>query len=304
MIRGIFFQTKPGFKFFLSLFIIFFSFLFFYVFGIVFVQLFFKVDIIHNPHVLTNYSNPEIIPVLKFFQLIQSIGLFLLPPLIIGFLFYHSIKDFLRFHKTSIWFVLLCIAAILAFIPFTNLLSYLNGKLQLPSFMSDVEKWMKESENNAYTLTSLFLVAKSPLEFLYNVILIAIIPAISEELLFRGLFQRLFTEWTHRIHLSIWISAILFSAIHFQFYSFLPRLFLGLIFGYLLEYTGTIWIPIVAHFVNNFVGVAVTYFIPSIESVNLIPDNLSVTNIIYGIFGGFIGFTFVYLIIRKTNRIL
>ncbi len=123
-------------------------------------------------------------------------------------------------------------------------------------------------------------------------------------MLFRGLFQRLFTEWTHRIHLSIWISAILFSAIHFQFYSFLPRLFLGLIFGYLLEYTGTIWIPIVAHFVNNFVGVAVTYFIPSIESVNLIPDNLSVTNIIYGIFGGFIGFTFVYLIIRKTNRIL
>lgn len=109
-------------------------------------------------------------------------------------------------------------------------------------------------------------------------LLIALVPAIGEELLFRGVFQRLFTEWFRNIHWGIWISAILFSAIHFQFFGFLPRLFLGVIFGYLLELTSSMWVPIVAHFVNNLTGVIIAFFISPDSVINQPINNLHYSN--------------------------
>ncbi len=79
-----------------------------------------------------------------------------------------------------------------------------------------------------------------------------------EEFLFRGVIQRLFTEWTRNRHVGIWIAAFLFSFIHFQFYGFLPRFLLGLYFGYLLVWSSSIWVPVTGHFINN--GVAVLYY--------------------------------------------
>jgi membrane protease YdiL (CAAX protease family) len=90
--------------------------------------------------------------------------------------------------------------------------------------------------------------------------MIGIIPAIGEELLFRGVIQRIFTEWTKNIHWGIWISAILFSALHLQFYGFVPRAILGAIFGYLLVWSGNLWLPVLAHFINNTVAVIAYYF--------------------------------------------
>jgi len=305
MLKGILYNSNVSVKFLISLFVIFVSFLFFYVVGIVVVQVGFGVDIIHHPEVLQDVSLPQTIKVLKFFQLIQSLGLFVIPPFVIAFLMYQSVKGFLRFNKIhSNYYVLLTIVAILSFIPFTNLLSYLNSFLKLPDFMKGIEEWMRASEENASTLTVYFLKADNVITLFYNIILIAAIPAIGEELLFRGLLQRLFTEWTQKIHLSIWIAAILFSAIHFQFYGFIPRLFLGLVFGYLLEYTGSIWIPIIGHFTNNLTGVIIGYLLPNENMVNNTTASLSISAIIYGILGGLVGIFCLWLIIRKTNRVL
>jgi hypothetical protein len=91
--------------------------------------------------------------------------------------------------------------------------------------------------------------------------MIAFLPAIGEELLFRGVIQRIFTSWTRNQHWGIWISAILFSALHMQFYGFIPRVFLGVLFGYLLVWSGSIWLPIIAHFINNAVAVVAMYLI-------------------------------------------
>jgi uncharacterized protein len=91
--------------------------------------------------------------------------------------------------------------------------------------------------------------------------MIAILPAIGEELMFRGVIQRIFTNWTKNYHWGIWISAFLFSAMHMQFYGFLPRMLLGGMFGYLLVWSGTMWVPILAHFVNNTMGVLGYYLI-------------------------------------------
>ncbi|MGQ9846935.1 MAG: lysostaphin resistance A-like protein [Bacteroidales bacterium] len=305
MLKGILYNSSISVKILLSLFVIFISFLFSYVVGIIIVQLGFGIDIIHHPELMQDYSSAKIIKVLKFFQIVQSIGLFVLPPLIIGYLMYYSIKDFLRLHKISSYYYLLLTAiAVLSFIPFTNLLSYINSYLSFPDFMKGIENWMRTSEENASKLTMYFLKADSWIDFLYNIVLIAAIPAIGEEFLFRGLLQRLFTELTKNVHLSILIAAILFSAIHFQFYGFIPRLFLGLIFGYLLEYTGTIWIPISAHFINNLMGVIIGYFFPNENLVNNIDSQITTISLIYGILGGLIGFLCIWLIARKANRVL
>ena len=68
-----------------------------------------------------------------------------------------------------------------------------------------------------------------------------------------------FLEERGNIHLSIWASAIIFSAIHFQFYGFIPRLLLGALFGYLYYWSGNLLIPMFAHFVNNAFGVIMIY---------------------------------------------
>ena len=88
----------------------------------------------------------------------------------------------------------------------------------------------------------------------------AILPAIGEELLFRGVFQRLLTEWTRNIHWGIILAALLFSFFHFEFYGFLPRFLLGVFFGYLFVWTSSIWVPILAHFTNNFIIVVYSFY--------------------------------------------
>jgi hypothetical protein len=305
MIKGIFYHSSVSIKVLFSLFLIFFSFFLMYVIGIVFVQVVYGIDIIHHPEILQEYTSADAIKVLKFFQLVQSIGIFVLPPFLIAYFFYHSVSEFLKFRSLrSTYVVILSIIGTLSFIPFSNLLSYINSFLTLPSWMSGLESWMKLSEHNANALTVYFLKADSIPVLLYNILLIAIIPAIGEELLFRGVVQRLFTEWTKKVHLSIWLAAILFSAIHFQFYGFLPRLFLGITFGYLLEITGTIWIPIIGHFVNNLTGVLLGYFEPNENIVNNVDSTFSISSVIYGFIGLTIGVLCIWLIARKTNRIL
>ena len=94
--------------------------------------------------------------------------------------------------------------------------------------------------------------------FITNIIMICILPAIGEEFLFRGIFQRLFIEWTKNVHIGILLGAFLFSFIHLQFFGFLPRLLLGIYFGYLFVWSRTIWLPVIAHFFNN--AFAVVYY--------------------------------------------
>ena len=99
-----------------------------------------------------------------------------------------------------------------------------------------------------------------PIDLLVAMLVIAVLPAIGEELVFRGLIQNELYRGTKNIHVAIWVAAILFSAIHFQFFGFVPRLLLGALFGYLYYWSRNLWIPILAHFVNNGLSVLVMYF--------------------------------------------
>ena len=98
-----------------------------------------------------------------------------------------------------------------------------------------------------------------PLAFLTNLILIALTPAIGEELVFRGLALPLFQRISGSVHLGIWLSAVMFSFFHFQIEGFLPRMVLGLVLGYSYYFTGSLWIPMILHFLNNGIQVVAIY---------------------------------------------
>ncbi|MBK7853873.1 MAG: CPBP family intramembrane metalloprotease [Bacteroidetes bacterium] len=113
---------------------------------------------------------------------------------------------------------------------------------------------MKDYELKAQKLTEVFLADATPMQFSINILMIAVLPAIGEEFLFRGIFQKLFAQITKHKLLAVIITGALFSAIHLQFYGFIPRFLLGVYFGLLLVWSKSIWLPVLAHFVNNFLS--------------------------------------------------
>ncbi len=126
-----------------------------------------------------------------------------------------------------------------------------NANMNLPGFLSSFEEWAKSHEQLLERLTHFLTEFDNVGQFGMAFLVIAILPAIGEELLFRGVIQNQVRFLTGRPHLAIWLTAFFFSAFHLQFYGFLPRIFLGVLFGYLYYWSGNLLVPILAHFVNN-----------------------------------------------------
>ena len=219
---------------------------------------------------LVTQGNPlSDINTLKWIQLLQTISLFLLPSLILAYLCAKAPWNWLQLDNKVDWKVLLwAIGIMLVALPAINLMSHWNQQMVLPTWLSGVEEWMKNKEAEAEWLTKQFMSVTTISGLLVNLLLMAVLPALSEEITFRGVLQQLLTAphllspFASRLspHLAIWLTAIIFSAIHMQFYGFVPRMLMGALFGYMLVWTGSLWVPMLMHFVNN--GMAVLlYFI-------------------------------------------
>jgi len=143
--------------------------------------------------------------------------------------------------------------------PFMEFLISFNQKLTLPQALSGLEHWLREKEQQAQNETQLLLQMKTFGSMLFTLLEVGLLTAIAEEFLFRGCMQTIFTRWTKSYHWGIWIAAIIFSAFHMQFFGFLPRMMLGVGFGYFVYYSGSIWTSVWAHFLNNGTAVVLTY---------------------------------------------
>ena len=214
------------------------------------------------------FEQPLSVTALKWVQFFQSTAMFLLPPLCVAYLWsqepmkWLKVSEFQSFKFSGIAILLMLVA-----LPAINLLSYWNQQMTLPAFLEPLEQWMKTSEESAKVLTEQFMHTTTFGGLIINLLLMAVLPAIGEELTFRGVLQRLFQgskvsefQGSRVPHLAIWCSAILFSAIHLQFYGFIPRMLMGALFGYMLVWTGSLWIPILMHFTNNAMAVLL-YFV-------------------------------------------
>ncbi len=207
-----------------------------------------------------NYDDPSTVAMLKYFQIISQLGFFIVPAFLFATLMEGRPSAYLFLtRKTGILSLLLVACLVLFSMPLISWLIEINESMHLPAFLKKTEAWMKESEAQAGLLTEAFLKTSSWGGFAVNILMIAVIPAIGEELLFRGILVRLFREWTRNIHWAVIISAILFSSMHLQFYGFIPRLVLGLILGYLFVWSARLWVAIWAHFVNNITAVIAAF---------------------------------------------
>jgi membrane protease YdiL (CAAX protease family) len=214
------------------------------------------------------FPQPVTTEALKWVQLIQTAALFLLPPFLMAFLWAKQPLEWLKLKSQTRGYGLWAIFLMLIALPAINLVGYFNQQMSLPAFLEPLEQWMKTAEANAAHLTEQFLSVTTFGGLIINILLMALLPAVAEELTFRGVLQRLIQTQTNeainregkRVHLAIWCTAILFSAIHMQFYGFLPRMLMGALFGYALVWTGSLWIPILMHFTNNAMAV-ILYFL-------------------------------------------
>lgn len=249
-------DMKPFPQLLFSAFIILVSFLIFLVLSVLLALPFFGLESILNMASMTDLSDPTSLAVLKYFQTVQSVGMFILPPLILAYLFQGSVSRYLYLNRSfpSSTF-LLVVLLMFVMSPVINFLGEWNANMSLPSWMSGLEEWMRRSEDQATEITEAFLNVKTFPGLAFNLFMVAFLPAVGEELLFRGVIQKIFTRMTKSAHFGIWISAILFSAMHMQFYGFVPRVLLGALFGYLLVWSGSMWLPIIGHFLNNSIAV-------------------------------------------------
>lgn len=200
---------------------------------------------------------------LKWFQFMQTTATFLLPPFLMAYLWSQKPMKWLYLdHSIPMKSAIIAVLLMLVASPGINLLSYLNQQMTLPACFSSIEMWMQQLEEAAAILTEHFLLTDSIGIFIVNILLMALLPAMAEELTFRGVLQHLFTPRTQKStpHIAIWATAVIFSAIHCQFYGFIPRMLLGAVFGYALVWSGSLWLPILMHFTNNALAVVV-YFI-------------------------------------------
>jgi len=253
-------NTKPSAQLLFTALIIFISGIAITIIGIALCWVIYGVNLSQVESMMQNLSNPQNISILKFFQTIQSIGVFIIPPFIIAWFLHGRPAIYLQYYKRpDVQSILLVIAIIFLSNPLINLLNEINSKLILPDWMSSVEIWMQNSESQANKITEAFLSTTSVSTLFLNIMMIGILPAVGEELLFRGIVQQLFKKMYGNAHAAIWISAAIFSALHLQFFGFLPRLVLGAMFGYMLEWSGSLWLPVFAHFINNATAVIAFY---------------------------------------------
>ena len=203
------------------------------------------------------------INMLKWLQAGTSLAFFLLPAFLFAvFTFTGKYFYFLGLKKAEKpnMYILSALCILVAF-PFVFWLGELNQQFPLPSWMTNMEK-------ESVKLMEAFLKADNVIGVIINVILIALLPALCEELFFRGALQRILIHLTKNPWAGIIITGFLFSALHLQFQGFLPRMFLGIVLGAMYWYSGSLWTSIIAHFVNNAVQVIAVSYAPKYVAEN------------------------------------
>lgn len=222
----------------------------------------FGIDTLGNPSWMNNTANPQVLGALKFIQAVSAIGMFAVPAFVLASLLGEKSKSFLglRFNKNALTY-LVASGFILAAIPLINGMAALNELVVFPDFLAELYQWFKATELRAAELTELLTKMNSPIDLFVTLVIVAVIPAVAEELLFRGYLLNVLlrSKWNH--HIAIWLIAAVFSALHGQFFGFLPRLVLGAVLGYFYWYSGSLWVAILAHFINNGFAVLTAYCI-------------------------------------------
>lgn len=207
-----------------------------------------------SKRLLAAMAKPENINKARLMQMLGTLVLMCFPALVFAKIVSKQPIEYLGLKGKFSWQqVGLVVGIAIAALFLSGGLGELNKQIPIPAnWAAKFKKMEDEYAEQVMVLSSM----KTFTDYLLSMVMIAILPAIFEELLFRGALQRLFVDWFKEPHIAIFVTAFLFSIIHFSYYGLLPRLALGLILGYIYFYSKNIWLNMLMHFINN--GVAIT----------------------------------------------
>jgi membrane protease YdiL (CAAX protease family) len=200
------------------------------------------------------------LPAQRIMLTAQQIGLFLIPALLLAKTEGQKTSAFYGFKRPKVELLFIVLLIMVCSMPVLEWVTRLNQKMVFPEFLKAIERWMKAAEEQGMEITKALLKMDNVGVFLINIGMIALLPAVAEEFLFRGGLQRALGRMFANPHVAIWFSAFIFSAIHMQFYGFLPRLLLGAAFGYIYFWSGSLWYAMFGHFINNAYAVCAAWY--------------------------------------------
>ena len=206
-------------------------------------------------------SKPGMLTFLRGMQFVQFIGLFLLPSWICAHLFSHAPNQFLGFRAPNLnrfwfWSVLIMLITL----PFIQFVGELNQRIVFPG---GLKEWFQSQEQSAENTVKALLSVDTLQDLFLNLFFIALLAGVGEELLFRGLIQRLLVR-RYGTWMGILIAAALFSGMHLQFYGFFPRFLLGIVLGILYAFSGSLWVAMLAHFFYDAMLITAAYLNPDL----------------------------------------
>jgi len=197
---------------------------------------------------------------LRIGTVVQDLFIFITPAIATAVMITRRPDSFMQIGKAPGWTLsLLTLAVMVVSVPAMNCVVEWNQAMRFPENMSALEQWMRNAEETAQTTINQLMGGHGVMSCLLGVLIVGVLAGFSEELFFRGALQRLLVTKPVNAHVAIWVTAFIFSAVHFQFFGFVPRMLLGALFGYVGWWTGCLWLPVLAHVFNNSMVVVVTW---------------------------------------------
>jgi len=232
--------------------------------------------------VLSEINNPSF---LKFFTAVQHLSLFIVPAFAFALVMSKQPFSYLKLKGSNAKIFLIASVLIMMALPFINLLAEFNAML-IDTLLGE-DNVYKASLQQYERIANLLIKGNSVSDILISGLIIALLPAIGEELIFRSLFMRLFSQFTN-IHASIIISALIFGFVHMEFYGLISRIVMGIFFGYLFVWSKTILVPILVHFINNFSIVLATNYFDTEYMQTVSETDSEMQVLLYGIISGIV----------------
>ena len=197
---------------------------------------------------------------LRISTVVQDVFMLVLPAVITAVIATRNPAGLLAVSRFPSWkMVLVAIAVMILSSPLMTWIIRLNASIHLPESLAGLEDALRTMENNASSAVETVLGAHSIPNLIMSLLIVGILAGFSEELLFRGALQRLLGATRLSQHAAVWIAAVIFSVVHFQFFGFVPRMLLGAFFGYLLLWSGSVWLPMTIHMINNSMFIILRY---------------------------------------------
>ena len=238
----------------------------------------------------------------RFIQVFNAIGIFLVPALLFSYLqqnrwfTYNSAN-----RKPGGAATVMCVgAAALCVLPVAGVLVELTKSIQWPDFMAGVEEWMQEKQDASDRVLEMLTADTHISTLVLNLLVCALVPAVCEEFFFRGSIQQFIHRWCKNAHVAVWTTGFIFSAFHLQIDGFIARWLLGAYLGYLLVWSGSLWLPILAHFLHNALSLLIQHIALS-HNINTEPT-LTTSTVLYALVALFFLILFIYLIYKTSHK--